>query len=58
MNNFSDRLIDMLHRRGKENFDKFLEIIGIYYPQVYKQVVGKEADIQKFSIKVSGINYG
>ena len=47
----------MLHRRGKENFDKFLEIIGTYYPQVYKQVAGKEADLQNFSIKVSGINY-
>ena len=40
---FSDRLIDILMHKGEKNYQKFLEVLGIFYPDVYTEITGKKA---------------
>ncbi|XP_076810091.1 caspase recruitment domain-containing protein 11-like isoform X1 [Clavelina lepadiformis] len=35
-----NRMVDILMRKGKDNYDKFMEVIGYYYADIYKQIKG------------------
>uniref|UniRef100_H2ZQ42 CARD domain-containing protein n=1 Tax=Ciona savignyi TaxID=51511 RepID=H2ZQ42_CIOSA len=37
-----NHLVDILMRKGEENYKKFLKILGSFYPDVYKDTMGKE----------------
>ena len=30
----------MILRKGKENYKKFLQVLGIFYPDVYSEITG------------------
>lgn len=38
----SGRLLDILHTKGERGYVAFLESLELYYPQLYKQVTGKD----------------
>ncbi|XP_078482506.1 caspase recruitment domain-containing protein 11-like isoform X2 [Ciona intestinalis] len=37
-----NHMVDILLRKGEENYKKFLQILGSYYPDVYKEIIGKD----------------
>ncbi|KAM9493288.1 caspase recruitment domain-containing protein 11 isoform 2-T2 [Clarias gariepinus] len=40
--NRAGRLLDILHTKGERGYLVFLESLGLYYPDLYKMVTGKE----------------
>ena len=39
---FADGLVDILMRKGKENYKKFLQVVGIFHPDVYTEITGND----------------
>ena len=37
-----DRLVDIILKKGEANYKKFLQVLGIFYPDMYTEITNKK----------------